>query len=93
MVGVTPARHQLQIDLDGNRPPGQPELIEEPGDGHGLRGLQRLVVDDDFHARELPYLLPGAMTAVRAGQTGGISMICPLIVLPALMAFLSQKKL
>lgn len=83
MLVVTRFRHQFEIDLDGDKPPVEPQEVEELGHRGGLGNLLRLIVDDDFHVR--CYLLPGAMMAVRAGQTAISTIGCPMIVRPALM--------
>ncbi len=88
---MTRFRHQLEIDLDGDMPPAEPQVVEELGHRGGVGDLPGLIVDDDFHARS--YLFPGAMIAVRAWKTSISTIGCPRIRRPALMLGWSQAKL
>jgi len=86
VLGMPPARHDLQIHLDGHRFAAQAELLQQYGDRAGVGHFVGLVVDKNLHYS----LFPGVAGPPLRKRPTSSSVKSPRNVCPAFQAELDQ---
>ncbi len=86
MLGMLPARHDLQIHLDGHRLAAQAELLQQRGDRAGFGHFAGLIVYENLHYS----VFPGVTAPPPRKRPTSSSVNSPRNVCPAFQAELDQ---